>query len=77
MASNFDYQTDGYNAGNLLAPNHPVSISALDTALNTYNSTSYSTQRLNAMSYRDKLYAARLHKVTVSTPLPSTTNYPN
>ncbi len=74
--SNFDYSVDGYNPGMLLVPEMPASISALDTALLAFNSTSYSQQRLNTMSYRDKLYAARLHKLTVTTTLPTNTRYP-
>jgi hypothetical protein len=74
--SNFDYSVDGYNAGMLLVPETPVSIPALDAALLAYSSTSYPQQRLNTMTYRDKLYAARLHKVTVTQTLPTNTRYP-
>jgi hypothetical protein len=40
-------------------------VSALRTALNTYNATSYSTTRLNAMTKLDMLNAARIHGLTV------------
>lgn len=74
--SNFDYQVDGYNAGMLLVPEQPVNMAPLDAALLAFNGTSYSQQRLNTMTYRDKLYAARLHKLTVTSPLPTNTRYP-
>lgn len=40
-------------------------IAAMRTALNTYNSTSYSNDRLESMFENDLVYACRLHGLTV------------
>lgn len=41
-------------------------ITALRTALSTFNSTSYSTPRLDTMTENDMIYAARLHGLSVT-----------
>lgn len=64
MAAQPDLKSD-------ITPKHPFvvagpTLSALETALSAYNSTSYSTARLAAMTKRDKIYAAKLHGLTVA-----------
>lgn len=41
-------------------------ISALRTALNTFNATSYSSSRLDTMNRNDMIYAARIHGLSVA-----------
>ena len=41
-------------------------VAAFRTALAAYNSTSYTSARLDTMSKRDMRYAARLHGLTVA-----------
>lgn len=74
--ADYDYQANGYNAGNLIVPEEPATIAAMKAALKAKNATSYSDARLYTMTYRDLLYAARLEKVTVNATLPFSTNYP-
>lgn len=74
--ADWDYQANGYNQGNLIVPEEPVTIAAMKAALLAKNATSYSAQRTLAMTYRDLLYACRLEKVTVSNTLQFSTNYP-
>lgn len=46
-------------------PASKPTVGALRTALTTFNSTSYSTTRLNAMTRLDMINAARIHGLTV------------
>ena len=54
------------------APQNPFSkprgpqISAMKTALSTYNSTSYTADRMNQMSKGDLVYACQIHGLTVA-----------
>jgi hypothetical protein len=41
-------------------------IAAMKTALDTYNSTSYTAARMLSMTENDLLYACRLHGLTVT-----------
>lgn len=40
-------------------------IAAMKTALDTYNSTSYTAARMLTMTYNDLLYACQLHGLSV------------
>lgn len=62
--ANHDVLNDVAPVNALKRPSKPT-VSALRTALNTYSATSYSTDRLNAMTKNDMVYAARLHGLTV------------
>lgn len=54
------------------APQNPFSkprgpqISAMKTALSTFNSTSYTADRMNQMSKGDLVYACQIHGLTVA-----------
>lgn len=50
---------------NTKRPTSKPTVEALRTALNTFNATSYSTVRLNAMTKLDMFNAARIHGLTV------------
>lgn len=41
-------------------------ITDLKSALSTFSSTSYSTERLNQMTYNDLVHAARVHNLSVT-----------
>lgn len=43
-----------------------ASVAALRTALSTYNSTSYTSARLDAMTKDDLHYAVKLHSLSVT-----------
>ena len=53
---------------NALKPYRGPSVTALRTALTTYNATSYSVARLDDMTKNDMLYACRTHGLAVGTP---------
>lgn len=63
--ANHDIRNDVEPTQVLKMPSLPT-ISALRTALDTHSSTSYSSDRLNAMSKNDMISAARLHGLTVA-----------
>lgn len=60
----FDIKNDTQPQNRQKPPSKPT-ISALRTALTTYSATSYSPERLNAMTENDMIYAARVHNLTV------------
>lgn len=63
--ANFDIKHDTVPTNPLAKPRGPK-ISDLRTALSTFNSTSYSTDRLNQMSEGDMVYACQVHSLTVA-----------
>lgn len=63
--ANFDIKSDTTPKNNAVPPVGP-SITALRSALSTFNATSYSNDRLDAMSENDMVYAARVHGLTVA-----------
>lgn len=68
--ADYDWKTNSYNKGlPYQAPDHPVEVGALKTALTAFNSTSYTPARMLTMTYNDLVYAARLHGLTVNATL--------
>lgn len=62
--ANYDVKNDVAPVNTLKPPSKPT-VSALRTALNAHNGTSYSAARLDIMGDNDMVYAARLHGLTV------------
>lgn len=58
--ANFDVKNDVAPKNQFKPPSSPT-IAALRTALTTFSATSYTADRLNAMTENDMIYAARLH----------------
>lgn len=63
--ANFDVKNDVAPTNRFKPPSSPT-IAALRAALTTYSATSYTADRLNAMTENDMIYAARLHGLTVT-----------
>jgi len=63
--ANHDVKNDVAPVNQFKPPSEPT-VAELRAALTTYNATSYSTDRLNAMSDNDMIYACRLHGLTVN-----------
>lgn len=65
MAPVFDQRYDTAPANTKQRPRGPK-ISDLKAALTTFNSTSYTADRLNAMTYNDLVHACVVHGLTVT-----------
>lgn len=65
MAPAFDIRYDTAPQNRASRPRGPK-ITDLKTALSTFSSTSYTADRLNAMSYNDLVSAAVTHNLTVA-----------
>lgn len=63
--ANFDIRYDTAPANQSTKPRGP-STANLRSALTTFNATSYSTTRLDAMSKNDLIYACVAHNLTVA-----------
>ena len=63
--ANFDIKNDVLPVNANKLPSLPT-ISALRTALTAYNSTSYSSTRLDSMTENDMIYACRVHSLSVA-----------
>lgn len=61
----FDQRYDTAPQNKSARPRGPK-ISDLKAALTTFNSTTYTTDRLNQMSYNDLVYACNAHNLTVA-----------
>lgn len=61
----FDRRYDTLPQNRASKPRGP-SIANLKTALSTYSGTSYTTDRLNQMSYNDLVSACAVHNLTVA-----------
>lgn len=62
--ANHDIKADTTPANSNMPPWKPT-VAALRTALSTFNATTFSADRLNAMSKNDMIYAARVSGLTV------------
>lgn len=62
--ANFDIKYDTVPQSPFGAPRGP-SVTALRSALTTFNATSYSSVRLDQMSKGDMISAARIHALSV------------
>lgn len=62
--ANHDVLNDTTPVNRLKRPSKPT-VTALRAALTTFSATSYSTDRLNAMTKNDMISAARIHNLTV------------
>lgn len=63
--ANFDITHDTTPANPRRRPKGP-SIANLRTALSTFSGTSYTSDRLNAMSKNDMIHAASIHGLSVA-----------
>lgn len=60
----FDVRNDVTPVQQFDKPSAPT-ISAMRTALTTFNATSYPTHRLDTMTENDMIYACRVHSLSV------------